>query len=184
MQTRMNEKLKKAELRKKMRTARDMMEVHKKRIADTQMCTELLKTIYAKNAKVIHTYLPFGSEINIYPLIEILLKNNYTVVCPKSLPKRALENLVLKSLGELEEGRFGTKHPANSKEHKGDIDMFIVPGIAFDKSNYRLGYGSGYYDQFFAGEPKGYKVGICYQFQIIEDFPLEPHDVKLDTIIY
>lgn len=177
-------KERKAAIRKEIIAIRDIMLPDEKEQLDKGLCAKVLKIIQQRNAKVIHTYLPFGSEIDVYPLIELLLAGNYIVVCPKSLPKGILENLTLKSLAEIEEGRFGTKHPAGSMVYTGDIDLFIVPGVAFDGSNHRLGYGAGYYDRFFATQPKGYKLGLCYPFQVLENIPVEPHDMPLDAVIY
>jgi len=115
--------------------------------------------------------------------LEELLKRNYTVVCPKSLPRRTIRNLILRSTAELEEGRYGTKHPSGDNEYTGDIDFYIVPGLAFDKNGYRIGYGSGYYDTYFSAHSTGFKLGICYHFQLIKDLPIEPHDINLNEII-
>ncbi len=167
-----------------MRQQRDELPLTEKAVLDKGLCAKLLKIIEERKARVIHAYLPFGSEIDICPLIEQLLAGGYTIVCPKSLPKRALQNLILKSLQELEDGRYGTKHPANSEEYAGKIDLFIVPGVAFSRDNYRLGYGSGYYDQFFSTHPEGYKLGVCYPFQIVDHLPTEPHDISLDAVLF
>lgn len=180
----MTPKEQKAELRKILLAKRDDLALNYKALLDNAVVSKLEELIEQRQPKVIHTYLPFGSEIDIYPLIQSLLDRNFAVICPKSLPKRELQNLVLHSLSELEEGRFGTRHPANSSEYTGEIDMYIVPGIGFDNRSYRLGYGSGYYDKYFSSHPSGYKVGICYPFQVINNFPEEPHDVKLDQVIY
>jgi 5-formyltetrahydrofolate cyclo-ligase len=180
----MHEKEIKADLRKRLLAKRDDLPMNYKVMLDKAIIAKLEALIEERQPKVVHSYLPFGGEIDINPLLQKLLDNKVTVVCPKSLPKRELENLVLRSLTELEEGRFGTKHPAGGEVYTGPIDMFIVPGIGFDPQNYRLGYGAGYYDKFFAEHPKGYKVGICYPFQLIDHLPVEAHDVPLNTVLY
>ena len=180
----MNEKEKKSALRKELLERRDAIGETEKKALDNHLCEKLKAAIHARNAKVIHSYIPFGSEPDINPLLQELLDEGYTVVCPKSLPKRTIRNLVLTSLQQLEEGRFGTKHPAGDMEYTGDIDLYIVPGIAFDEGRYRLGYGSGYYDAWFAVHPGGYKVGICYPFQSVPALPNEAHDVPLNEILF
>lgn len=156
----------------------------KKNEYDTLICNRLEVLIQESNSKVIHAYLPMGSEIDISPLISKLLKNNIKVVAPKTLKNRKLQNLVLDSLEDLEEGVFGTFHPANSVEYSGNFDFIIVPGLAFDNNNFRLGYGGGYYDNFLINHPRAYKVGIFYPNQKVDKVPLEPHDVKLDEIVF
>ena len=163
---------------------RDAMAQEVKANADKAICEQLLTIIALRKPQVVHTYLPMGSEVDIWPVIHHLHANGVTIVAPKALRNRQTEHWVLADVNALEDGIFGTKHPANSRLHEGDIDMFIIPGLAFDKNNYRLGYGAGYYDMFLKDHLMAYKTGICYPFQLLDNIPVEPHDVKLDQIIY
>tara|TARA_R110002073_G_scaffold72537_1_gene177497 strand:- start:491022 stop:491576 length:555 start_codon:yes stop_codon:yes gene_type:complete len=173
----------KGALRKKMLVKRARTKSALKKEYDQWICTELEKIIHKRACKVVHAYLPMGKEIDITPLLSKLLEQEVTVVTPKTLPKRKLLNLVLHSLDVVEKGVFGTSHPANSTEYLGSYDLVIVPGLAFDKENYRLGYGGGYYDNFLVNCPNAYKVGIFYPFQEVDSVPTEPHDVQLDMIL-
>ena len=91
--------------------------------------------------------------------------------------------MVLNSLDDLEKGVFGTKHPTGENEFDGEYDLIIVPGLSFDRNNYRLGYGGGYYDNFMVNYPAAKKIGIFYPFQEIENVPSETHDMMLDEIL-
>lgn len=82
-------------IRKQMISERDKMPTWLKIKTDNNICDRIMQKIIAQNAQIIHSYLPLGSEINITPLLEELLKKNYTVVCPKSLPRRTIRNLIL-----------------------------------------------------------------------------------------
>ena len=64
----------------------------------------------------------------------------------------------------------------------GKIDLILVPGVAFDKSGNRLGRGKGYYDKVLR-ETGACKVGVCFDFQLVERVPVEPHDVKMDRVV-
>lgn len=150
---------------------------------DDWICESLLEIILKKNLKVIHCFLPMAYEINIFPLIKTLLQNGITVVTPKTLAKRQLEHLVLKSLEELEKGVFGTVHPKGNNIYQGDYDLIIIPGLAFDSDKNRLGYGGGYYDNFIIHHPKAMKIGIFYPFQKVDKIPIESHDVTLDKTL-
>jgi 5-formyltetrahydrofolate cyclo-ligase len=67
---------------------------------------------------------------------------------------------------------------------KTKFDLILVPCLAVDKQNYRLGWGGGFYDKFLAGQPQALKIGLCFQNGFVEgSLPIEPHDVKLDMII-
>jgi 5-formyltetrahydrofolate cyclo-ligase len=172
----------KKELRQEMLIKRAKTKFAEKKMYDEWICDQLWKTITERNAKVVHAYLPMGKEIDIIPLLEKLLKNDVKVVTPKTLPKRVLENRVLYDLSEIEKGVFGTTHPLKADIYEGPFDLAIVPGLAFDAENYRLGYGGGYYDNFLANHPQTYKAGIFYPFQKVKKVPLESHDLRLDTI--
>jgi len=65
-----------------------------------------------------------------------------------------------------------------------DIDLAIIPGVAFDRDNNRLGRGKAYYDKTLHRlKGKAELIGICYDFQLVDKVPTEPHDVKLDGVI-
>lgn len=173
----------KKELRKEMLIKRAKLDIDFKQTYDMWICKQLVQLIEKNNYKTIHAYLPMGKEINITPLLEQLLQKSIIVVTPKTLPKRKLENRILTSLDEIEAGVFGTTHPANPEEYTGEFDLIIVPGLAFDDKNYRLGYGGGYYDNFLINHPEAYKIGIFYPQQKVEKVPTEAHDIFLDEIL-
>ena len=66
----------------------------------------------------------------------------------------------------------------------GEIDLVVCPGVAFTADGRRLGRGRGYYDRYL-GDPvfRGFRVGVCYAHQLVDDLPVEPHDVRMDRVI-
>jgi 5-formyltetrahydrofolate cyclo-ligase len=169
-------------LRNAMKLERDAIELDYKLAYDEWICNELEALIAERSCNVVHAYLPMGNEIDILPLIEKLLRNNTTVVVPKTLKNRKLEHLLLDSLEDLEPGVYGTSHPKNGVVFNGEIDLVIVPGLAFDTNNFRLGYGGGYYDTFLAEYPNAFTVGVAYPFQKIKTVFKEAHDASLNTV--
>ena len=71
--------------------------------------------------------------------------------------------------------------PVFMEEH--EIDLILIPGIAFDKQNNRMGRGKAYYDKLL-NSLSAYKVGICFDFQILDFIPTDEHDIKMDTVVY
>ncbi len=173
----------KKSLRKEMLIRRNDLDLSLKANLDQKICEELLHLVHSIHAKTVHAYIPFAGEIDIKPLLQNLLENNIQVVCPKTLPKRTLENRILTSLSELETGIMGTLHPKEPLVYNGSFDLIIVPGLAYDQEKYRLGYGGGYYDGFLGLHPKSLKVGIFYSFQQVDQVPREAHDLRLDELI-
>src|ERR1035437_10110369 len=174
----------KKELRKQMLSTRNNMDKIQKQAFDETICKKLSAILTLKKIKVVHTFLPMKDEIDIFPLIDQMLMSNITVITPKALQKRKMQNLLLNSLANMEDGVYGTKHSASHKEYIGEFDLIIIPGLAFDKHFYRLGYGSGYYDTFLSDQSNAIKIGICYPFQLVEKVPTELHDVPLNDLIF
>ncbi|MDE5423115.1 5-formyltetrahydrofolate cyclo-ligase [Ancylomarina sp. DW003] len=63
-----------------------------------------------------------------------------------------------------------------------EIDLILVPGVAFDVENNRMGRGKAYYDKLLSSL-KAYKLGVCFDFQLLESVPTDEHDIKMDKII-
>ena len=84
---------------------------------------------------------------------------------------------------ELESGSFNILEPSSDDYVcPKNIDLVIVPGIAFDHQKNRLGRGKGYYDKLLT-HTEAIKIGICYDFQLLESVPTSSHDIKMDIII-
>ncbi len=64
-----------------------------------------------------------------------------------------------------------------------DVDLIIVPGVAFDGACGRMGHGGGHYDKILHGDFKGFKVGLAFEFQILDHVPMKKHDVRMDVVI-
>src|SRR5262249_19575280 len=87
---------------------------------------------------------------------------------------------------ELTHGPFGIKEPKDSLPPLGldSIDMGLVPGVAFDKRNHRLGRGAGYYDRFLCQFPTETAiVGLAFDFQLVDRLPPQDHDVAMTHIV-
>ncbi|WP_281614601.1 5-formyltetrahydrofolate cyclo-ligase [Flammeovirga sp. SubArs3] len=136
-----------------------------------------------EDVAVLHTYIPINNEASTLAIIDKALKLGWKVVVPKTLPGRKLKNLVLHSLEDLKEERFGTLIPNVEEEYTGTYDYVLVPGVAFSKELGRMGYGGGYYDTFLSQHSSSKKIGITYSLQMNDNLPLEEHDVKMDQLI-
>jgi 5-formyltetrahydrofolate cyclo-ligase len=170
-------------LRSQLIVTRDALETKQKSDWDHSINTQLQAQLACKKVETLHTFLPMGNEVGLYPVIEMALQNGITVVTPRAQSQRKMQHLVLNSLTELEEGIYGTHHPANSYEYEGVYDFIIVPGLAFDLKGNRLGYGAGYYDTFLKDHVSAYRCGVAYPFQLVDQVPCEPHDIKVDQVI-
>lgn len=89
------------------------------------------------------------------------------------------------SLAALQPSRWGLREPLpQNPVHPSEIDLVLVPGVAFGRDGARCGRGGGFYDRFLAAlAPTVCKIGIGFDFQLVEDVPMEPHDHPMDLIV-
>lgn len=95
-----------------------------------------------------------------------------------------LRLLPYKGSNSLTPGSFGILEPTDTETAvaESDVDLIIVPGVAFDRQLNRMGRGKGYYDRLLS-TLQAHKIGICFNFQLQESVPVEPFDKKMDIVI-
>lgn len=138
--------------------------------------------------KVIAGYWPMGSELNLIPTLEFLIKQGVTVGLPTCTPGH--HELIFKpwkSGDPLSTTSFGFLGPSElSEDGPLDPDLFLVPALAFDRQGVRLGRGKGHYDRVLH-EARAKKnvtiIGIAFAIQEYDVIPEESHDERLDFII-
>jgi len=79
-------------------------------------------------------------------------------------------------------GDFNILEPQN-EPYRGDFELIVVPGVAFDRKGNRLGRGKGYYDRFLSQHLDVKRIGICFDFQLVDEVPAEPFDIRMDEVI-
>ena len=101
--------------------------------------------------------------------------------------QRKLIPTLISSMEDVHKGTYGIAEPIldpNKEILLQDLDVVIVPGLAFDNNNHRLGRGAGYYDRFLKTLPKHVStVGLAFDFQLTDSLPIEAHDVRLAFVI-
>ena len=155
----------KAALRQQCKQRRLEMSPEKKLQLDRDIYKRILKLNQYKNCKTLLTYVSTPIEVDTRALILDALQQGKRVAVPRCVPgTRNMEFYYIRSLQELKPGAFSVDEPDPAHcelvtDFRGSI--CIVPGLCFDRSGYRLGYGKGYYDRFLCGY-SGLTVGICY----------------------
>jgi len=144
-------------------------------------------------SKCVMLYVSKGTcEVETGPMIKKALSMAKRVVLPVTLVKeKKIKPVYLKDFKEgLKKGPYGIYEPkgSNSRTRRpilaGDIDLAIVPGLAFDRKNNRLGHGGGYYDRFLRSLPKSTpKIGLGFRFQLLEKIPTTGNDFPLTKVI-
>ncbi|MFH1519760.1 MAG: 5-formyltetrahydrofolate cyclo-ligase [Candidatus Omnitrophota bacterium] len=142
-----------------------------------------------KEAKAIMVYYPLPGEVDILDKIREDIGSKrfcFPVMDLEAKNLRIFESTNLDT--DLCLGPWGVMQPDTKRTKEvdiRDIDVVIVPGLAFDRQNNRLGRGAGFYDRFLRNiNPPTKKVGIAFEFQILENLPINlPWDQKVDTVV-
>lgn len=163
-------------LRKQIRQQRDSLPLDKNRKSSLDITDHLMQVIRARDFQTVMIYFSIGSEVMTHILLEELLRDGRTVLGPVPFPKRRLEAYrVENSATDLVIGDFGIPTPdvQRCQHHRPEsVDCIVVPGIAFDQTGCRIGYGAGYYDRFMARSLQAHTIGAAFGIQIVNNtFP-------------
>lgn len=139
-----------------------------------------------KAPKTVMCYASMGDEVQIRPLVQRWLDMGVTVTLPRVISKGQMEAVTLPDLDSLVEGEYGILTPDPAKSQvvaPEELDMIIVPGVAFNTRGERLGMGAGFYDAFMARAVNAKRIALAYSCQLVSAVPMEEHDVRVHRII-
>ncbi len=135
-------------------------------------------------------YYPKSNEINLLPLLHLMRHQNKTVAFPRVTSDTTMEFVSVTGLEEFQKGSFGIFEPIDGENNVivyPDKDTLIIaPGLAFDASMHRIGYGGGYYDRYLKthtsvkNQPMVY--GAFYKWQYVENIGHQNYDIPLDGV--
>jgi 5-formyltetrahydrofolate cyclo-ligase len=137
-----------------------------------------------RRARTIAFYASIAKEgeVATSDMIEGSLAQKKKVCLPKVVGDR-LEFFDVKTFRDLNEGAFGILEPAGEKVEPEQIDLIVLPGIAFDVFGNRIGFGRGYYDRFLKKVKNASKVALAFDFQIVDKIPSTKPDVRVHKIV-
>lgn len=175
-------------VRKEIKIKRDNLSLDEKIKLSTKITESFFKNFQKEleKAKVVMSYMDFRNEVMTNKLNEKLESMGKKIVLPKISEDKS-RIIPTEAEGNYIKGNFGILE-STGKEFLGDIDIVIVPGIAFNTKGERIGFGKGYYDKFFdslksQGKKVPLKISLIYNFQIDERFRGEEHDEKVDALV-
>ncbi|MBU0548087.1 MAG: 5-formyltetrahydrofolate cyclo-ligase [Candidatus Omnitrophica bacterium] len=148
---------------------------------------KLLRNKVFKKAKIVMFYIAFGGEVNTDEMIREAKKIGKFIcvpVCRKD--KETMQPAILKDHSRLKKGPYGVLEPVSEALVKPeDLDLIIVPGLAFDKKGNRLGRGKGCYDRFLNTlSDNTPSIGLAFDFQILPLIPTTNYDVSVKQVIF
>ena len=147
---------------------------------------QLRHIIIERKPKIVAAFMPLSDEI----AIDIA---DLSALCRIVIPRitsdkhsEATMEFYDYNLADISAGAYGIDEPQGSQAISADmIDMMILPGVAFTSQGDRLGRGKGFYDRYTSRKNfRAYCIGVCYSHQILSNLPVEPHDKRVDEVVY
>ena len=173
----------KEEIRKKILEKRNNLSTYEIFEKSNKIISKLISLEEFKEAKKILCYVSFGSEVYTHGFIKAYSSIKNIAVPVVNKEKNELILSCIRDWKELSTGAYGILEPKKIKKaNPKEIEIAIIPGIAFDKRGYRIGYGEGYFDRLLS-KMNAIRIAIAYELQIVNKIPDEKHDMKMDKII-
>jgi 5-formyltetrahydrofolate cyclo-ligase len=158
----------------------------KKQETEHRLYMDFMRSSFYRESKCVFIYVSHSNEINTYRIIQSALADQKKVVVPKIDPvEKKMYAIEISGLHELHSGQYGIMEPTSFEQAvlPSEIDLVLVPGLAFDHNGGRLGYGGGYYDKFLSQNRNVYKISLAYDFQVVSHVPMDEHDIPIDLLI-
>ena len=152
--------------------------------ASAEISTRFFALDAVKKAKSVCVFISSFNEPDTMEIIEQLWEDGKKVSAPVSdTETNTLSLFGIENAQELHKGAYGILEPSRERPvAESDIDIVLVPGLAFDRRGGRMGFGAGYYDRLLT-KTHAVKIGLCYDFQLLDNIPSEEHDISMDYII-
>lgn len=189
----------KEQIRWDMKQQRNSLKKQERDALDQAISYRLLQTQEYINCSELFVFVSFGTEVSTHEIIHQAFMDGKKVYVPR-VEGNHMEFYLVLSLEGLIASKFGVPEPLPSEENRyhtlGDdysdttnitnpLRLMLIPGLAFDITGNRIGYGAGFYDKYLTGylPEHFYKIALAYDFQVVEQFTSEEHDIKVDAII-
>ena len=156
-----------------------------KEMLDKMLFDRVISLKEFRESSVVLAYYPINDEINTIPIIEYALREGKRVALPiSSTIDYTLTFHFISSLKEIKNGAYSIPEPSEDSEifNKETKALCIVPGLIFDRTGNRLGYGKGFYDRFLS-DFNGITVGLCYSDFLLDKLPIDENDRAVDIVV-
>lgn len=174
---------KKAELRAEFRGRRDRVGSRERDQASWLVCSALQEAEELRGARVIAGYVAFAGEVDLRQCLTKWRDEGVQILLPRVTGPGQMEFATFGTWESLRRGAFGIEEPRGPAVDKETIEVYLVPGLAFDRQGHRLGFGKGYYDRALPAPGQALAVGVGYGWQIATTpLPVGSHDRPMDFL--
>jgi len=163
---------------------------HNRHDSSFDICKKICASPEFKNAGTVFAFMPMDDEINIGGVILECFLNNKKVAVPKITDENGeMEFFWISPEEAMNKGAFDIYEPAGGTPVNMNFisskSLLLVPGRAFTADGKRLGRGKGFYDRFMSKYGKKFaKLGICFEYQMVDDIPVSENDIPVDQVIF
>ena len=148
------------------------------------LAEQFYRSSFYQNASVIYGYLPYNQEVRTTAILERAILDGKKVAVPKVYGD-TMRFIYLEDFSQVEKSSMGIPEPIADGPVAQDPDsLVLMPGLAFDHNGNRMGYGGGFYDKFLSQEPNHPTLALCYDFQMVEELPIEEYDIPVDCVLW
>lgn len=175
-------------IRSDMRTRLATLTADQRAEWSTASCARLIRSVAFARASRVMLYMPMRSEVDVISVALEAFRLGKSVCVPRVDGSRKTMNAVeITSFDDesMDSDSLGVRAPKVGQEipHE-EIDLVIVPGVAFDMHGFRLGRGGGYYDRYLARFSRNTAtIGVCFDIQFVEEIPTEPTDIAVHAVV-
>jgi 5-formyltetrahydrofolate cyclo-ligase len=174
----------KRELRERMRNVRNGIDPHRREVWSSAIVGAVHELSEVAAARTLTAYLSFGSEIPTAELIAVLDTESKRVGVPV-VRDGEIVMVAFKPGDPTARSEYGMSEPVGGEEiFPEEVDVLMIPGLAFDREGFRLGYGGGFYDRYVRRtRADALRVGICFSEQVVDEVPHGDGDERVDRIV-
>ncbi len=172
-------------VRAQMRALNRAMEAPLRTAASAEIFNRVAANDHFGNARCVALFCSLKDEPDTAATIEAWRKTGRRIVVPR-VEGDTMRLFDYDPATQIE-GAFGIEEPGPDARlcPPEDVDLMVVPGVAFTRRGDRMGRGRGYYDKYLSQpEMRAAKVGVCYAHQIVDELPVEPHDIRMDEVVF
>lgn len=173
----------KAGLRATLKQIRASLPAEDRASASLSIMHNLLSLDEVGRARSVFSYISHGNEVDTHALLRHCLDRDMIVAVPKILRGQGMIAVRFDRWEDLAPGELGILTPSGATPCPGTFDMVITPGLGFTTRGYRIGYGRGYYDRWFAEHRTARKIALAFEVQVIEAMPCDENDIPVDILI-
>jgi 5-formyltetrahydrofolate cyclo-ligase len=174
----------KAILRREFRQLRDKLPVSERGRASAAICSQLLRMEPVMHAQVVFSYVSSGSEVDSRPLLRELLNRGVQVLVPSSHRCASPLGQLYQLPHQMEMGEELPKPAISHSLELKDVEVFLVPGLAWNTRGHRIGFGGGYFDKLLAAaSPRAAAIGLCFKDQLTNLPTPEAWDIAMDYLV-